>query len=278
MSGAPAPGPEPATTRPARFAGSWYPGEAEDLRAELEAATPPGATPERARLVIAPHAGYRFSLSIAQAAYAQVEVSEVAVVLCPNHTVPPPIVSIWPSGAWETPLGEVPVDAALVERVLAECPGVVADTAAHLREHAVELHLPILRHRRPDVRVVPIVVAAREADELRRLGEGLARALAGRDDVLLVASTDMSHFEDADSARAKDELAVEHVLALDPDGLLETCTRERISMCGVRPTAAALFAARALGATEASLARYGHSGEVSGDHDHVVGYASFVVR
>jgi AmmeMemoRadiSam system protein B len=237
-------------------------------------------TPAPARLIVAPHAGYRYSLAIAAAAYARVVVPEVVIVLCPNHTVPPPIVSAWPAGVWRTPLGPVPVDADLVERLRAAWPQLVTETAAHRDEHAVELHLPILQRLRAGrpLSLVPIVVAAPRLDDLLALGDALARTIAGRDDVLIVASTDMTHHEPAAAARVKDQHALDAVLALDPARLLATCTKERISMCGVRPTTAALEAAKALGATTAELARYGHSGEVSGDDTSVVAYAAVVVR
>lgn len=265
--------------RPARFAGSWYPGDPDELRRALAEAAPrePGE-PTRAVAVIAPHAGYRYSLPIAAAAYARVEVPAVAIVLCPNHTVPPPIVSIWSAGAWETPLGRVEVDAALAARIAREFPGAVEETAAHLREHAVELQLPLLQARNPAIRIVPIVVAAPGAAELQGLGEAIARAVAGRTDVLLVASTDMTHHEPASRAEAKDRRALARVEALDPRGLLEVCERDRITMCGVRPTAAVLWAALGLGAERVELARYGHSGQVGGDDASVVGYAGLVVR
>jgi len=266
-----------AAVRPARFAGTWYPGEPDALRRMLAGATPAAAAGP-ALAVVAPHAGYRFSLPIAAETYARVEVPATAVVLCPNHTVPPPVVSIWPSGAWETPLGRVAVDEELAAAIRAECPAVTDAPVAHQREHAVELHLPLLQHHRPDVKVVPLVVAAPRVDELRALGEGIARAIGAREDVLLVASTDMTHQQPADVARAQDERALARLLALDPAGLLETCEREGITMCGVRPTTAALYAALAMGATRAELVRYGHSGEASGDYDRVVGYAGAVVR
>lgn len=267
--------------RPARFAGTWYPDGPAALSSSISGAlAAAGGAPAPARAVVAPHAGYRYSLSIAAAAYARVEVPEVVVVLCPNHTVPPPIVSAWPAGTWRTPLGAVPVAADLVERLRAACPIVEAETRAHLREHAVELHLPILQHLRAGrpLSIVPIVVAAPDLADLLALGDALAQVLAGRDDVLLVASTDMTHHEPAAAARTKDQHALEAVLALDPARLLRTCEDEDISMCGVRPTTAALQAARRLGATTAELARYGHSGEVTGDDRDVVAYASVIVR
>lgn len=241
-----------SATRQARFAGSWYPGDVETLSETLAAATPAVAERVAAKAVIVPHAGYRYSLGVAAETYARVEIPRVAVVLCPNHTVPPGIVSIWPDGSWETPLGEIPIDVALTQAIQRECPFVEAETGAHLREHAIELHLPILQHHQPDLRLVAIVVAAPSFPRLQKLGEGIARAVAGRDDVLLVASTDMTHFESGEVARAQDERALAKVTDMDPQGLLDLCTQEHITMCGVRPTSAVLVAAKQLGATQPS--------------------------
>ncbi|RMG09438.1 MAG: AmmeMemoRadiSam system protein B [Planctomycetota bacterium] len=267
-----------ALVRPARFAGSWYPGDPVELARTIRAHLPAEARPAPARAVVVPHAGYIYSLGIAAETYARARIPSTAVVLCPNHTVPPPIISLWPSGAWQTPLGSVPVDEALAADILAECPFVEAEASAHLREHAIELQLPILQTLRPDVRVVALVVAHPSYETLAALGEGIARAVARHGDTLLVASTDMTHQEPAERARAKDALALERLLALDARGLLEVCERERITMCGVRPTTAVVVAAKALGAQRAELVRYGNSGETNGDFDRVVGYAGVVVR
>lgn len=267
-----------APVRRAAFAGSWYPADPTELTAAIAAALPPEGAPTPALGVIAPHAGYRFSLRIAAETYARVVVPRTALVLCPNHRVPPPIVSVWPGGVWETPCGPVPVDEALVARILDECPGVVAETGAHLREHAVELHLPILRHLQPALRVVGMVVAISRPEALRALGEGLARAIGERDDVLLVASTDMTHFEPEAVAAAQDARALARVEALDDAGLLEVCEREEITMCGVRPTAAVIAACRARGATRVERVRYGSSADAGGDRESVVGYAGLVIR
>ncbi len=280
--------------RPPRFAGSWYPGEPDALRAAIDEALDLVAgevTPAPALLLVAPHAGYRYSLKIAAAGYARVVVPDTVVVLCPNHRAPPGVVSVWPDGAWRTPLGDLAVDAELAARLVAGHPGASADRTAHADEHAVELHLPILqrvreRQGQAGPRIVPVVVAARREAELLALGDALAAAIASaasgratvpREDVLIVASTDMTHHLPAAVARAQDERALAALLALDAPRLLAVCERERISMCGVRPTVAGLRAALARGATRAALARYGHSGEVSGDDERVVGYASVVV-
>ncbi len=264
-------------TRAAQFGGWWYPGSAA-AHPRFVAGAPPPAAPAPALAVMAPHAGYRYSGAIAAETYARVKVPATAIVLCPNHRVPPPVLAVWERGEWETPLGPVPVDAELAARLIAEAkPLLRADTAPHSREHAIELQLPLLRFHRPDLRIVPIVVATDEKSELAAVGQAIARAVAGRE-VLIVASSDMNHFESATVAAAKDERALERVLALDPDGLFDVVEDLDVTMCGVRPTCVALHAAKALGARSAELIRYGHSGLVSGDEESVVGYAGVVVR
>lgn len=268
--------------RPARFAGSWYPADPDALRAEILAASPQ-VEARPALALLAPHAGYRFSLGVAAETYARVVVPPTVIVLCPNHTVPPGAIAAWPEGQWETPLGAVPIDAALTAELRAACPDVRLDRDAHdnptRAEHAIELHLPILQVRQPDLRLVALVVGAREFARLEALGEALATVIRAREgEVLLVASTDMTHFETSAVARAQDERALARVDALDPAGLLETCEREGITMCGVRPTTAALVAAKRLGAESVERVRYATSGDVSGDHASVVGYAGVVIR
>jgi AmmeMemoRadiSam system protein B len=189
--------------------------------------------------------------------------------------------SLWAGGAWALPGDEVPIDTGLADRV-AERAGLERDREAHLHEHAIEVHLPFVRRCNPDARVVPIVLAGLNVDECRELGLGLAAAVresrARGEAVLLVASTDMSHYVTAETARRLDTLALERVLALDPAGLHATVRRHQISMCGFVPTTCVLFAALELGATRAELVRYGHSGETSGDLQRVVGYAGLVLR
>jgi AmmeMemoRadiSam system protein B len=262
--------------RDAVFAGSWYPDTVAELNGFLSGATPRvDATPALA--LMAPHAGYKYSGAIAAETYARVAVPETAIVLCPNHRVPPPVLAVWAKGSWKTPLGEARVDEELAAALLAATPLLRADRVPHAREHAVELQIPLLQFRRPGVKIVPIVVATDDAEELREVGEAIARTTRGKN-VLVVASSDMNHHESAAVSRRKDEKALERVLALDPQGLFQVVESERVSMCGVRPTCVALHAAKVLGATRAELVRYGNSGDVTGDDESVVGYAGVVVR
>jgi AmmeMemoRadiSam system protein B len=264
--------------REARFAGSWYPGERDELVRFLERATPDSSR-RPALAVMVPHAGYVYSGAIAAETYARVSVPSTAIVICPNHRVPPPVLAVWPKGEWRTPLGRVSVDEALATRLLEESRrSLRADTFPHEREHAVELQLPFLQFHSPEIQVVPIVLGIDSGPELAAFGAALARAIRGHGrPVLLVASSDMNHYEAAAVAEEKDRLALERVLALEPDALLETVLEHDISMCGARPTVAVLHAARALGAKTAELVRHGHSGETSGDDSSVVGYAGVVI-
>jgi AmmeMemoRadiSam system protein B len=170
----------------------------------------------------------------------------------------------------------VPVSAALTA-ALAAAPGIETDRAAHLREHSLEVQLPFLQRARPDVEIAALCLGSLDVPGCEAVGRAVAAA-ARAAGALVVASSDMSHYVPEDAARKKDRLAIDRILALDPEGLHRTVRRERISMCGVIPATVMLFAARELGATRAELVRYGSSGDVSGDREHVVGYAALLVE
>jgi AmmeMemoRadiSam system protein B len=228
-------------------------------------------------MVMVPHAGYRYSGAIAGQTYGAVQPRARAVVLCPNHTGLGQRRAISPARAWQLPGGDVRCDDEL-RALLVEHAGLVPDDAAHVREHAIEVQLPFLRAMAPAGTFVAVCLAGLSLDECLRLGQSIAvavRAASAPDgeEILLVASTDMSHYVPAEVARAQDALALDRVQALDPEGLYETVQRRHISMCGYIPATVAVAAARALGATSAEIVRYGNSGETSGDLASVVGYA-----
>jgi len=259
-------------------AGRFYPATPEALHRELERCHDRSAHPAPALAVIAPHAGYVFSGAIAGKTFAQVTVPRIAIVLCPNHTGLGSPRALWPEGAWRVPGGDLPVDDELAERLRLRA-GLDADATAHHREHAVEVHLPFLRRANPDVRIVPVCLGGLSPRACLSLGDALAEVVSERlGEVLLVASTDMSHFCSAEQARTLDRMALDHVEALDAEGLYQTVTEHEISMCGMIPTAVVLAATRALGAQSARLVRYGHPGEASGDLERVVGYAGLVIE
>jgi len=243
---------------------------------------------------VVPHAGYIYSGHVAGAVYACLEISEHCIVLCPNHTGRGVPLSIMSATAWRTPLGEVAPSTELASRLLRRFPALEEDSAAHRGEHAIEVQLPFLQAQQKNLRIVPIAIGTSDFSVLRELGEAMAEvigdvggypidAASGESDqaarkILMIASSDMNHYEPDSITRVKDRLAIERVLALDARGLWEVVMREDISMCGLGPTVTMLAAAKILGATRATLVRYATSGDVSGDRESVVGYAGITVE
>jgi len=211
--------------------------------------------------------------------FARIEIPERCIVMCPNHTGMGRALAMMSEGAWETPLGEVPVDAELAAALKQRCSALHDDAAAHRAEHAAEVELPFLQLRQPELRFVPIALGTGEFEPLEQLGLALADAIAAQKaPVLIVASSDMNHYESDAVTRVKDHRAIERILTLDPRGLYDVVTQQDISMCGFGPAVAMLTAARQLGAKSAELVKYATSGDVSGDRDMVVGYAGVVVK
>jgi AmmeMemoRadiSam system protein B len=261
--------------RPA-VAGHFYSADPRVLADQIDRFLEAAGDPIRTRGVLVPHAGYVYSGAVAGAVYARVEIPARVLVLGPNHTGLGMPQALWPGGAWSTPLGRVPVDSELTG-ALAAAPGVEPDAVAHLREHSLEVQVPFLQRRRPEVAIAALCLGSLPYSECEALGRVVARVASGAG-ALVVASSDMSHYLPADVARARDQRALERILALDPEGLHQVVRRERISMCGYVPTTVMLVAAREMGASAAELVRYAHSGEVSGDVGAVVGYAGVMVR
>ena len=260
-------------------AGQFYPGTAPGLSRALLALTREEKAPESAIGVVVPHAGYVYSGAVAGEVFSAIRVPGRAVLFCPNHTGVGENAAIMSHGAWRMPWGDVPVDEELAARLETACPLLREDASAHSREHAIEVQLPFLHRFRPEVRIVPVALGRLSLEDCRDLGENVAAAIAGdADPPLLIASTDMSHYVPDAVARKKDRMAIDRMLALDPEGLYGTVRTERISMCGVLPATVVLFAARRLGATSARLIRYATSGDVSRDFDQVVGYAGLAFR
>ena len=218
----------------------------------------------------------------AAAVFAQIAVPGLVIILAPNHTGVCDVeggVSLWEDGAFRIPLGDVPIDAETAQALLKVSHGIVGiDHDAHRAEHAVEVELPFLQFLRADVRIVPLVITWDTWDAARLLGEMLAQLVqAAGEPVLLLASSDMNHYEPARVTEQKDAQALDAMRVLDGAELLARCKRERISMCGRGPAAAVIAAAKALGATRADVVDYRHSGWVSGDNARVVGYAGVVI-
>jgi MEMO1 family protein len=268
-----------ATVRHPAVAGRFYPRKPEELLTEIRSYTTLEAEPVAAIGCVAPHAGYVYSGHVAGAVYGHVRVPPRCIVLCPNHTGRGRALSIMRDGSWETPLGSIPIDGEMAAALLSCGAGLEDDFDAHRAEHAIEVQLPFLRWRQPELRFVPIAVGTGHYDALTELGQALAEAITTcGEPVLIVASSDMNHYEPDAPTRKKDALAIEKMLALDPAGLYEVVIKHDISMCGFGPAIAMLTAAKRLGATKAELVKYATSGDISGDRQQVVGYAGIAVR
>ncbi|MCU1277573.1 MAG: hypothetical protein JWM53_1119 [bacterium] len=265
--------------RPA-VAGRFYPEDPDELRAEVVTFLGGEATGGgRAHVgVVAPHAGYVYSGPIAGRVFADTIVPRRVVLLAPNHTGRGARAAVWARGAFALPGDEVPVDEELAARLLAAGVGFVADKEAHRFEHALEVELPFVRARNPDAIVTPVILGGLDAAECLALGRTLAKIVdALGDDVLVVASSDMSHYLPDDVTREIDQHAIAPMLACDAARLFEIVEREDISMCGVLPATVMLSYARARGATRGTLIAYATSADAFGDRDRVVGYAGLTV-
>jgi AmmeMemoRadiSam system protein B len=260
-------------------AGRFYPGNRVALLQEVESYLAQAAAPKPAVGCIAPHAGYIYSGPVAGAVYANIDVPKRCIVLCPNHTGRGRPLAIMSSGAWQTPLGPVEIDSALANTLKDQFPLISEDNEAHRGEHAIEVQLPFLQKRQLHFTFVPIALGTGNFETLEGLGVALGEVLRAQDEaVLIVASSDMNHYESDRVTRVKDQKAIERILALDARGLYEVVVQQDVSMCGFGPAIAMLTAAKALGAASATLIKYATSGDVSGDREMVVGYAGVVVR
>ena len=269
--------------RPAAVAGTWYPGTASALARDVDryvAAVDLDAPRGRLEAVIAPHAGLMFSGPVGAYAYKAAAAHgpyDAAILVGPSHFVAFDGVALYPSGAFETPLGPVPIDAALADEIARSAPVVRVLPDAHRREHSLEMQLPFLRRLLPGVPIVPMLMGYQTRETIEALSAVLAAAGAGRRP-LLVASTDLSHYYDSVSACHLDRRVQDCVAAADPERLLALfeqypeAERGRSVACGGGPAIAVMLAARARGARHGRVLKYMHSGEISGDNSAVVGY------
>lgn len=260
-------------------AGKFYPADKQRLQREVQGALNQAALrqwerPPHGKMwgVMLPHAGYVYCGNIIADALAGASLPPRLVVLGPNHTGQGRPLGLWPDGAWLTPLGEVSVDAELGAQLAAT--GIIEpDIYSHLGEHSIEVLLPFLQEALGAVSIAPIAVGTRNPAALRAAGLALAEVLKRHEDVGVVVSSDMNHYEDHETTLAKDELALAKACVVDADGLLDVTARENISMCGAPALAIALYAAKELGRNGVTVTSHATSGDVSADYDHTVGYA-----
>jgi MEMO1 family protein len=266
--------------RRATVAGRFYPAEPDALRRELARLLErtSGGKPRSALGLMVPHAAFAFSGPVAGAAWAGIRVPDRVVILSPNHTGLGSRVAVAKDGPFETPIGDVPLDADLSGRLVAALPEAAFDDPAHAEEHGIEVQLPFLKALNPDVRIAAVCLRTMSCSLAEDVGHAVAKVIRSLGTaVLVVASSDLNHHEPLRVAARKDRMVLERVEALDPRGLYGAAVEHHVSMCGLVPAVAMLVAARDLGARAAVLAAYGTSGEANGDDSSVVGYAAVVV-
>jgi MEMO1 family protein len=267
--------------RPPAVAGRFYPDDPSKLRSDVDSFLSRGCDEKKVRAIacMVPHAGYMYSGAVTGEVFGHLEIPRRVILIGPRHYPHGASLAINSDGAWQTPLGMAPIDHPLAEKIVRAFPELREDAVAHSTEHSLEVQLPFLQQIVSSFAFVPIVIGPAQWSTLDRLGRALAAVIASESEpVLLIASSDMNHYESDAVTRVKDRKAIEQILALEPRNLFETVREEQISMCGYAAAVAVILAAKELGATHAELIRYATSGEVNGDMQEVVGYAGMVIR
>jgi hypothetical protein len=265
-------------------AGKFYPDSMDRVEAALDKLIHPGAEPRSVLAVVVPHAGWMYSGATAGIVYSTVRVPNHVILVGPNHHGVGSDYAVYDAGVWRTPVGDVTIDESLTAALLGNCDLLLKDSRAHSFEHCLEVQAPMLRWVNPQVRIAPLLIGGVWPESggranLRAIGEAIAETVREfGSPVLLLASTDLNHYEDQETSNRKDKLALDAVVRLDEDALMDRVRDERISMCGVAPTYIVIHAAKKLGARRAELLDYRTSGDVSGDYSAVVGYGGVVIE
>jgi MEMO1 family protein len=259
-------------------AGRFYPANPTELTAVIrECLSPAPPQPVRVKACLVPHAGYMYSGHVAGAVFSRIALPRKILILGVRHFPRGQPAAILSTGAWRTPLGDAPIDEPLAESLRTACPLLHEDSVAHSGEHSLEVQVPFLQMLQPSITFVPVALGTIRFEDLVKVGEAVARVVAAsREEILVLATSDLNHYEDDAITRVKDRKAIERLLALDPSGLYDTCRNEQISMCGLGPGVAMLTALQAMDAKRAELVRYATSADVSGDKSAVVGYAGMI--
>ena len=259
-------------------AGRFYQSDVESLIEEVESHVQKNAPKSRALGVVSPHAGFMYSGDVAGAVFSLIEIPDTVILIGPNHTGYGTRVSLMSEGSWAMPLGSVEIDADLAREI--HSPLIQHDNAAHVHEHSLETQIPFIQYFRKTFKIVPICLMQVNYEMCEEISRVIVDAITRlkRQSVLIVASSDMTHYESHQSAFKKDHEAIDCILKRDAKGLHTIVQKHHISMCGVNPVTVMLLCCNQMGAKECELVKYMTSGEVSGDFDSVVGYAGAIVK
>jgi MEMO1 family protein len=260
-------------------AGQFYPKSPSSLEAQIARFVDKNAAKEEVIGIVSPHAGYMYSGAVAGATMSRIKFKDIFIIMGPNHTGYGKPFSIMSQGTWRTPLGSVEIDSELGSQILAQSQNLEQDQVAHLYEHSIEVQIPFLQYLKQDFKIVPIVFSHAPRAVYKEIGKAIAKAIKElKAEAVIIASSDMTHYESQESAKRKDTQAINAILELNEDELLNRIEKLNISMCGYAPTVTLISAAKELGAKRAELVKYQTSGDVTGDYSGVVGYAGIIVK
>ena len=271
---------EQSKIRKPAVAGQFYPSSSQELKNRIETLIDKKAEKSDVIACMLPHAGYMYSGAVAAQTVSRINIKNKIILLGPNHTGYGRAYSIMTDGIWQTPLGEIKIDSNLAKSMLSRSRYLEEDSLAHTYEHSLEVELPFLQYFKPDFEIVPIIVLSEEINILRDIGKDISYAIKDlniRDSAMIVASSDMTHYEPQGQAAKKDKQAIQAILDLDEYELMERVQKLNISMCGYAPVVVMLAAAKLLGAQKSSLIKYQTSGDITGEKDSVVGYAGIII-
>ena len=260
-------------------AGQFYPSSHSSLQAQISKFIDKKAQKEEVIGLVSPHAGYIYSGAVAGAVMSRIKFKDTFIIMGPNHTGHGKPFSIMTEGAWVTPLGSVEIDSKLGKKILAESKNLEEDQVAHLYEHSVEVQIPFIQYLKKGFKIVPIVLSHGPKSVYKEIGKAMAKVIKdSKSEAVIIASSDMTHYEPQESAKRKDTQAINAILELNEDELLNRIEKLNISMCGYAPAVSLISAAKELGASRGTLIKYQTSGDVTGDYSGVVGYAGIIVK
>jgi len=256
-------------------AGMFYPGDRKSLSCQLKSFIQDPGEKLRVKGLISPHAGYDYSGGCAGKGFSRVVIPDRIIILGVNHRGVGHPMAVDGNDKWNSPLGDIEIDDILRDELVMDSEVFRMDSDASAEEHSLEVQVPFIQFLNSSARILPITVGTHNRDMLHMGGIEIADMIKrSGEDVLIIASTDMSHYISSDDAKDLDSKAIEKIEGLDPDGLFDTVYTNRISMCGLSPTYIMMIAAKRLGGTKGVVIDYTNSGYTSGDFDQVVGYLS----
>lgn len=260
-------------------AGQFYPRQANLLKKEIESYIIKNKAKREVKGILSPHAGYIYSGRVAGAVFSQIKIPDTYLILGPNHTGEGRPFALWEEGTWQTPLGSVEIDKELTKQILNQSSLIEADYQAHLHEHSLEVQLPFIQYLSVSAKIVPLVLGFGTFPQLKEISQAIAKVIKSvNKKVVIVASSDMTHYQPQEVTEKQDHLALQPLLNLEAQKFYETVLNNNISMCGFIPAAVMILTSQTLGAKKGELVMYTTSGETSGDYFQVVGYAGVIVE